>query len=488
MFKFFNKTVSILKNKNVIYLLTRYLTYGIQFFVSIFIAVALGPYYFGIWGFILLIINYFGVLDFGFANAVNILIIKNKENLPLVRRYFSTGFILVSFLNILVLIFFLYNYFFLPIKIFSKYNLNNEIWLLGLIALNVNYNNLLMHLYRINNKLSQISFYQSIVPIFMLVVVMIFHGEKLLKNLILCYVIGNLSSTLYFLKGKVLPSLQLPPTSDFKEVMKRGFFLFLYNVSFYLIVLSLRSFISAYYSVEEFGLFAFAFTLGNSILLFLQAISFLIYPKVVSILNTLNENKVLESLQDIRRVYLTLTYLMLYIGLAIISYGIVLIPEYTNSFKLIGLCSLTIVLYSNSFGYGTFLIANGYEKLNALISISCLLLNIFLCYIFIVILKFSYELVIFATMISYFVYTYLTVSFTKKKINCSSRKFLNNLKDCFGFNILIPYVFSLFLIVFNLDYLIILPLCIFLVLSVNDIKFLVEKMINIIKNNKILEI
>src|SRR5690606_10765802 len=217
MFKFINKIVSILKNKNILYLLTRYLTYGIQFLVSIYIAVALGPYYFGIWGFVLLLINYFGILDLGFANAVNLLIIKNKSNQQLVERYFSTGLILVTCLNVLVAVFFLYNYF-LPLEIFKKYHIIDEAWLIGLIAVNINYNNLLMHLYRINNQLSQISFYQSVVPLLMLIAVLFFQGESLLKNLILCYVLGNICSSIYFMLGKSLPNLQYPLKNDFNDI------------------------------------------------------------------------------------------------------------------------------------------------------------------------------------------------------------------------------------------------------------------------------
>lgn len=487
MFKFINKIVSILKNKNILYLLTRYLTYGIQFLVSIYIAVALGPYYFGIWGFVLLLINYFGILDLGFANAVNLLIIKNKSNQQLVERYFSTGLILVTCLNVLVAVFFLYNYF-LPLEIFKKYHIIDEAWLIGLIAVNINYNNLLMHLYRINNQLSQISFYQSVVPSLMLIAVLFFQGESLLKNLILCYVLGNICSSIYFILGKSFPNLQFPLKNDFNDIFKRGFFLFLYNVSFYLIILSLRSFISAFYTVEEFGLFAFAFTLGNSLLLVLQAISFLIYPKVVAILNQLKDDEVLESLKKLRRIYLTFTYLMLFIGLFVISIGIDFVPKYVNSFKLIGLCSLTIVLYSNSFGFGTYLISKGHEKINAIISISCLILNIALSYIFILLLELSFELVIFATMIAYFVYTYLTVFFTKKKISSNTNNFINNIKDVFGMNILVPYMLCLFFILLDLDYLIFLPLCFFIILSMKDLKYLFLKMKSISKNDKFLEI
>ncbi|MGG5617846.1 lipopolysaccharide biosynthesis protein [Myroides odoratimimus] len=478
---------SILQNKNICYLLTRYVTYGIQFLVSIYIAVALGPQYFGIWGFILLLINYFAVFDFGISNAVNLMIIQSGNDSKQVQRYFTTGFLLVTLLNFLIIMFFVVNYLF-PMEVFVKYHITNKIWLICLIVVNVNYNNLMMHLYRINNKLAQISFYQSVVPILLLIVVSFFNGESLLMYLVLCYSVGNLLSFCSFVFGKVLPKFIKPVLADFKNVFRRGFFLFLFNVSFYLIVLSLRSFISAHYTVSEFGIFSFAFTLGNSILLLLQAISFLIYPKVVAVLNKLENDNVLESLNNLRRVYLTLTYLMLFIGLVVISKVIDFIPKYSDSFRIIGLCSLTMVLYSNSFGYGTYLISKGQERINALISILSLVVNISLCYILVNYVGVSFHLVICATMFAYVVYTFLTVYFTKKTINAQNRGLLSNFLDCFGINILIPYFICLVLVMLDYKDLVIIPLLIFILLSKKDLKFLWCKVKQMISNKDLLKI
>ena len=40
----------ILKNKVMLYMLTRYVTYGMSFFVSMYAANRLGPYYYGVLG------------------------------------------------------------------------------------------------------------------------------------------------------------------------------------------------------------------------------------------------------------------------------------------------------------------------------------------------------------------------------------------------------------------------------------------------------
>ena len=68
------------KNKILFYLVSRYVTYGIAFISSLFIAAKLGPFYMGVWGFILLILNGFSQLHLGIGNSLNVLLDHNKEN------------------------------------------------------------------------------------------------------------------------------------------------------------------------------------------------------------------------------------------------------------------------------------------------------------------------------------------------------------------------------------------------------------------------
>ena len=89
---------NIIKNKVFIYLITRYMTYAVQFISSIIIATKLGPYYFGIWGFILLLINYLRIIDFGISSATNILLVQNKDNPQKSSNYVTNSLFLISIL------------------------------------------------------------------------------------------------------------------------------------------------------------------------------------------------------------------------------------------------------------------------------------------------------------------------------------------------------------------------------------------------------
>src|SRR5690606_41162050 len=107
--KLLNKMVS---NSLFKYLFTRYLTYFIQFVSAIFIAKSLGPFYFGIYGFILLIINYFRIFDFGISNAVSILLVQNRGNKERESEITTGSFFLVGILGGLFTLFAFYYYFF----------------------------------------------------------------------------------------------------------------------------------------------------------------------------------------------------------------------------------------------------------------------------------------------------------------------------------------------------------------------------------------
>ena len=92
----------MLRNKVVSYMLTRYLVYFISFLSSLLIAGKLGPYYFGIWGFVLLLINYFHIIDFGIGNSMTVLLVQNKENPQRQRNYEMASMFILGWISLFV--------------------------------------------------------------------------------------------------------------------------------------------------------------------------------------------------------------------------------------------------------------------------------------------------------------------------------------------------------------------------------------------------
>ncbi|QIH31567.1 oligosaccharide flippase family protein [Sphingobacterium sp. DR205] len=464
--------IKVAKNKNIRYLFSRYCTYFIQFVSSILIAVKLGPYHFGIWGFALLLINYFAIFDFGVANSMNVLVIQNRSSEKEVAKFISNSIFLVSLVNLFILSLWILNKYF-AFEIIDKYDLKNLLFFICIVGALINYNNLLMHLYRISNRLFYLSFYQSVVPLLVFFSILFFQGEILLWILVGCYVIGNLSALILFIRGGEVGALYKIEKSYLKIILNKGLFLFLYNVCFYLILVSLRSFISAFYSIEEFGTFTFAFSLANSILLFLQAVSFLLYPKFVSKLNDDNHEVTKSALKNIRDVYVPISYLLIFIGLAFFPLFLRFIPKYEHSFSIVGLCALTVVLYCNSFGYSTYLVANNKERMNAFISILSLSVNLVLGIILIKIFHVTYEYIIFATMMSYLLYSYLSTYFAKRYMG-ESGSFLSTFNESFHYRLLLPYLMAVILVIFNFEWAMIIPLIFFLFLNWKGFKLIYQ--------------
>ena len=85
----FNLIKNIIKNPNILYILNKYGIFIISFFNSLFIAVKLGAFNLGIWGFINLIIGYLAYASLGIPNSINVIISKNKFDSKYVEKVYK---------------------------------------------------------------------------------------------------------------------------------------------------------------------------------------------------------------------------------------------------------------------------------------------------------------------------------------------------------------------------------------------------------------
>lgn len=480
MFRFVAKIFSkLFHNALFRYLFSRYLTYFIQFVSSIFIARSLGPFYFGIWGFILLIINYFRIFDFGISNATSVLLVQNRDNKQKESLISTNSIFLVSLLGLIITLFAVYYYFF-GFALFDKYHLNNYFYLICIIGILSNYNVLLMSIYRVNNSLKEISIYQSVIPLLCFAALFLFKDNALLIALVFSYIIGNVYSLVLFIKNKKIPKLSVLDKETMKQIFSKSLFLFFYNVSFYLIIVSIRTLISIYYSVEEFGYFSFAYSLANSILLFLQALTFVIFPKVIHKLKDNNYAEINKLILNIRDSYVTLSFGLIFLGTILYPVLLYFVPKYADTYDVICYCALATVLYTNSFGYGSFLMAQNKERLLAALAFGCLAVNIGIAYILID-CNLGYQFVIFATMAAYILYTFLCTYFAKRLIGVKeglAAQFLST----FPIKIFLPFCINLALNIMDLRYLLWLPFALFLVLNYRNFREIKAKFKKLLNN------
>lgn len=271
------------------------------------------------------------------------------------------------------------------------------------------------------------------------------------------------------MRGKSLPKNENAKFKYATIIINKGFYLFIYNLCFYLIIISSKTLISIFYTVEEFGFFMFSYTLANAVMLLLEALSFLVIPKLVVRLNSDDPIYVVNNIDVIRNNYVTLAHGSVYIALIFFPLFIMVVPKFQEAYLSLSLLSITVLLYTNSFGYNTYLLARNYEKVVSKISLFSLLSNVFISLGLIYFLNVKFEILIFATIFSYFIYGYLCVYFGKKRLN-HNLSFVNVFLDFLPYRLLIPYISAVLFVMLGEPIFNFIPFFIFIIFNFKFLK------------------
>lgn len=444
------KITTVGKNKVFLYVSSRYMTYGLQFVNSIILAVVLNDY-FPVYGFILIILQYISLCNLGVPYSLNVFLSLNKENEEKMEVLLSTSFFIYLFIFLFICSFF-YLLPFLGIHIGSKYQFDQYVlWVLA-IGLLAHLNMLMSNYYRVKNRLSEIVFLQTVIPLFIFIALFFAQGKSLLNIILGIMFLGNLVALLLFMKNVKVKTWK-PELSYVGPILKKAFYLFLYNTFFYLILLSVRTIVSAQYAVSDFALFTFAFTIANSIVLLFDSFSFLIYPKTIHRLSKANTFEALSIMKVVRVNYITSMHMVMYIFILLYPFFISFFPQYDLTFKTFSLITMTVVSYSNCFVYSSFLTAKGQEKLLSRLAFMALTINLMIALFLSVILKVSYEYVILSTLISYFIYAILLAYFSVRLLQINLSCFMLT-RLLFPVQLFIPFGLQLMLILFDASFVI----------------------------------
>lgn len=467
-------------------MLTRYATYALSFIVTMYIASKMGPYYYGMWGYLLLILNYFNVINLGIPQALQVLLIQKKESYIDSCNYEKSGIYLTGILSLGCVLTAIY-YYCGGLETAHRYDLDFLFYIICFCGV-LNYFNLLYgKIYRTRNYVFELAFQQTSVVLFMFVAMFLAKDKYLLYSLVGCYLISYfLTFLLYSFKGGINYNGNFIGKYA-KNIINKGLYLFLYNSGFYLIVISTKTMISVEFSIEQFGLFSFAYLLGHAVYQLLEAFSFLITTKLLDKYNSKDVAVILSTIKLIRINFVALFHGIMYLAMIFFPFLLYLLPKYESTLQLIYLCCMTMLLYTNSFGYSTFLMARNKEKILAFIAVSSLVLNIILGLILIKVFNIGYEYVILATMFTYLYYAILCVYFGRRELNITSNYF-DILIDCFPFKLLLPFLSAILIIILNIKFLIVIPLILYLSLNINTIKDIIKSFKKILFNPNIIDV
>lgn len=476
----------IFYNKIIIYLLSRYGTYALQFLTSIIIAAKLGPYEFGVYGFINLIIMYFNQLNLGIPHSLNVLLVHNKDNHYECNRLMLNSFVLYLYIALIIIISYIY-YVSKGLSISNKFNIDYYIIFIVLIIITAYFNSLFFVILRIKNKITDLTIIQSLNIVVSFIFVIIVRSEKLIYTLLIIQVISNIFSFLYATRNSFFSINKKNINVELQLLLlKKGFFLFLYNSCFYFILISIRSIISHNYTIDEFGIFTFSFTMSNAVMLLLDSIMSLIYPKIINLLSSKNKSELDNALNKVRISFISSSHLLIYIAMFCFPILIYFMPKYSNALQSMNLCALAVLMNTNSYGYSTLLIAQNKEKLNAIISFSALILNVTLAYVLVYFLKVGFSYVILATLFTYLYYSFIIVKEGKRLLNIVDKTSI--LKEFFPVKLLLPYSIALILSICKLENLMIIVLIIFIILNIKDIRMFIQYGKKILNNSNIINL
>ncbi len=270
--------LSFFKNEISVFTLVKYFSYFLNFLRVIIAAKILGPFYFGIWGFLNLLVQYLSHTLLGIQYAINLeLAIREPDNADKEVRMISSALFLTLVISSIIVFFaFLVN--FVGLTIFTEYQFEKYGLLVGLVVALLHFQQVFFNIYRVYGRLYTIAFAELIVSISMLVVLFLFKGDDLIYTLFVTWIASMFISLLFFL---IAPPVRLKVVCFAAESMmllKVGLPLLIYNLAYYLIVVSSTTILSVFYSVETMGYYTLSNGISNAILLGINAVLWIFFP------------------------------------------------------------------------------------------------------------------------------------------------------------------------------------------------------------------
>ena len=461
------KIKKFLSNKIMLYLVSRYLVFGVQFVVSLYVVSRLSRFDYGRWSFFSMLVALLGNFHFGFGTAINVLLVQHKNDQKLCTSYVSSGLYMVGAtclipLGLIVAVECFH------LQYFETYRLGHNVFLVAAAVAAGYFCNYLSNVFRVRNRILELTVFQSL-PVFVtMTMVLIFRGERLLQFLFLGTALSSALSLAFFL---IRRDFALEPRFSKElagQIFHKGILLFLYNAAFLFILLSTKMLVSCYYPVEEFGSFALGYNLANVAVLLSNAIMILIYPRMVDRLSGADRESNMRAIEFIRRVYITFSHGLLYASMIGFYLLFIYLPKYQGAYRSMVMLSLVLLMYTNACGYSTFLTAQNREKILSNFALVSLVLNVAVVWGLIRLARVPFELVAVGTLFAYTVYVF-GISLYSMRMLEYRKPFWRKLIDIFPPSLLLPMLFTAALFCFSDNRLFLLCLPVFLLLNVKNI-------------------
>jgi len=491
--KGFLKLVKLLKTDSSQYIITKYFAYGLRFITALIIAKNLSVYYFGIYGFVILVLQYLSYTNFGTNYSFNVILSTDK------KIYTEKANLLLSntlnfniYVSILLVIIALLSSALGVLGYLHKYLFGDYYLLVIFIAIIQNYNVIFINLFRIYGKLFEINFNIIIIVLSQFTVTFFYNGKELFWALLLSLTFGNILSLVVFLFKsplKIFINFKFQK-NILKNLLSRGIYLLLYNLSFYLIIISARTIVSYYYTVEDFSLFTFANSLSNAVLMLLASLSFLFYPKLLNkFSNYKNLKDIIQFMRKIREIYLTMSFLIVLSSLLFIPLIFRILPKYEHAYFTLEIMLIAQLLISNNFDYTILLIQRKKEKLLTVFGFIAVGIVVITSIIFVSYLHLSFDFVAVSILLSTFGYNIIVI-FAGNKVTKQFNNILSLLNYAYPCKYTLPLIVLFVLQIFKLNNFVpgIIALVLFIYMNKKEIKYSIKEGITLLLKKDVVKI
>ena len=412
----------IISNGKVVFILSKYATYAIYFIISLVIANKLGLFYFGIYGFLKLIIQYFTYSNLG-VNYSSLVIMSEDANKDITKNssiltssIIITFFSLTFFYLIFVAICNLYD-----IEFYNRFNIGQYVFYIFFIVLIKQINQLYINIYRVYDRLKIINWAYIIPCIGEFIILFTGNGKRLLDNIMWAMVFSNGIVFIIFLvdaKFSISNNIDIKAT---KKLVRRGIMLLLYNISFYFIVLVAKSYISSEFQIEDFAQYSFSYNISDAVMLLNSSVSFFIYPNLINKLSSSNStDNSLLLMREMQQYYMIAASLVIIIALIASHFLQLIVPDYVKSEYILQILLLSQLLVANSFIMTTFLVQQKKELKLIILGVSTIIVLLFASHTIFNSTN-NIMMVSYALPIAMFFYNIALVLLIKKMTNLSAK-------------------------------------------------------------------
>ncbi len=409
------------------------------------LAYFLDPFLFGIVGYIMLYQQYLSYSNLGINYALNsklaILAINNDyEKANIINSSF--------FLTLCISIFLFLGALFLyinEVELFPYNNSYNYSFIIVLLTILSHFQQLFINILRIENKLKQIIWSEMIITIVNITVIFCFTGEELVNAIFYFWVIALFCSLIFLYKfyGKNIKF----SVSEFKSLFFTGLPLFVFNFSYYLPGLILRSFIGYFYPTVIMGYFSFANNITTAIMLGIDTITWILFPAIISKLadNSLSKSELSNYLVFLTKKIVFFIVLMVFISILGIPILFLLLPKYKLIETSLIILLLNQVIINSAFAFTSLCIARKMYFQLSIISLLTVFFNIVSIFS-ISYLKLHYDFLVFSNFIAALCFVNLLILFVSRKFELKYsfliKSFSWKLQILFLLNVILGLVFN----------------------------------------------